>query len=266
MFMKSKKGFFLTFYLLVVFSLMVYTVIVLFGDRPDVDENARLGQMVFDVYDVSIEADKYSFFIGNVGEYSLLGSMKGVMEKGLNNEDCLAFYSEGCMFEPEKIASSFSDNVGIHFDKYVTRVSSKNFTFDTRFDGTNIFLKGDSDAKLNFAENPKKMNFTNDLSFEVAIEYDFSWYNRMEDSLRLSLICLEHAKDEQQVDNIAEGSSGRNPSECLMEYPRFSDVKKIDKVLFFNYAADGYLFEDSFNIPLAVDLVGFRAKVMGNIA
>ena len=264
--MKCKKGFFLVFYLLVVFSLMVSVIIILFGNRPDVDDDARLGQMVFDIYDVSIEADKYSFFIRKVGEYSLLGSMKEVMEKGLNNENCLVFYSEGCIFEPEKIVDSFASSVGSHFDKYVTRVSSENFTFDTSFNGEFIFLNGESDAKLNFAENPKKMNFTKDLDFEVSIKYDFSWYKEMEDSLRLNLICLEHAKDEQQVDNIAEGSSGRNPPECLMEYPKFSEITKKNNVLSFNYGAEGYLFEDSFNVPLAVDLGGFRDKVMGNIA
>lgn len=264
MFMKSKKGFFLFGFSLIIFFLMIYAIIIFFGDRPDVDGDARLGQMVFDVYDASVEADKYGFFIGKVGEYSLLGSMKDVMEQGLGDE-CLVLYS-GCEFDPDLLVSSFSDAVGSNFDNYVTRVSSENFTFETRFNGTSIMLKGITNAELNFVEDPKRMNFTKDLDFEVHIDYDFSWYDEMEGVLRLELICAEHAKDEQLVENIASGSSGRDPAECFVEHPKFSEVKKANNILSFDYEAGGYLFEKSFNVPLAVDLGGFRAKVMGNIA
>ncbi len=265
---KSKKGFFLFGFSLIMFFLMIYAVFVFFGDRPDVDDNARLGQMVFDVYNADIEVSKYGFFINKVGEYSLIGAMKEGMSKGLIG-DCMVegnyvlYNTNKCNFNPELLVSNFSDNIGVYFDKYVTRISSKNYTFETRFNGTSIFLKGDSNAELNFAkESNKKFNFTKDIDFEIYFDYDFSWFNEMESNLKSNLDCLGNAKDEQQLENIAIADSDKTPSNCLNEYPEFSDIRKINGLLHFNYLADGHLFEEGFNIPLIVDLGNIQLNIL----
>lgn len=265
-FMKSKKGFFLFGFSLIMFFLMIYAVIVFFGDRPDVDNNAKLGQIVFDVYDANIESDKYLFFIHKVGEYSLLGAMKETMLEGLNDEECMVegkyilYKDVKCNFYPEKLVSAFSEKVGDNFDKFVTNVSSENYTFETRFNGSSIFLIGNSEIVLDFADEDH-FNFTRSINFETYFDYDFLWVDEMRSSLKLNLICLENSKDEQKLENIAGDDSGRDPQDCLREHPQFSEITKKNEVVYFNYSAEGHLFEKVFNIPLAVDLEGFKAAI-----
>lgn len=266
MFMKSKKAAFLFFYTLIVLVIMVYSIIVFFGDRPGVDENAQLGQMVFDIYGASIESDKHLFFIHKVGEYSLMSAMKETMSEGLDGEGCMVegefilYKDVKCNFYPEEFTISFSENVGNSFDKYSTNISSENYTFETRYDGTSIFLTGTSGTKLNFADEDH-FNFSRNMDLEVVIDYDFSWFSEMEYALKSNLICLENSRDEQKLENIAGEESRRDPSDCLREYPQFSEVRKSDGILYYDYLADGYLFEEWFDMPLALDLNGFKAAI-----
>lgn len=235
---------------------MLTVVIVFFGDRPDVDEKLKVGKVVTDVYDASLEADKFDFFIDKSAEYALLKSMKKNIEINFDNEN--------------DFVNSLIEEFKVNFDKYLLlseeEIKSSDFKFVIEYK-EGIRLNGSSDKELNFATlGNKKFNFTRKPSFELVFDYSFEWYNKMEEVLKLNLVCLKESKDEENIGDIAGSGEGKLAKECLNEYPNFLEVSKSSGILSIVYLTEGYLLEDEFRVPLEVNLVDFESSLNKNLA
>ncbi len=261
--MKNKKGILMAGTVLLFAFLLTYSLWVVTIDKDPANEKLKLGRMVNDIYAVNSKAEEFEYFLKKSGEYALLETLKQRIEGEELIEDCDILYKTlECWFNENKIAKSLAEDYKNEFKDYIEmsgyEINVDDYIFGTELDVKYIIAKGKNDNPVDFGENSeRKMSFRKDASFESRIMFNFSEYNEIFDEINKNLKCLKEAEDEQVKEDIAKSKENKKkPEECLGG--RFSNVRKINGILYFDYKIDGALIEDGFEGKMAVDIFGFE--------
>ena len=259
-YLKDKRGILIEGTAIIIAFLLSTAVVYLFWEKEDAEELV-IGQMLIDVYSAEEKAEKFGYFFEKNSEYALLKGVKQNIGAGLlEGTECESLYAldkEEC--ELENLIEVFGNNVGNQskrnfeedYDYKDYELNLEEMNFETWNSEGKLLMNVSSDEFVEFGSDAEReMKYTVKIDYDSKLDFDFRSYENMVSPLKNNLVCLEGPE------NI--GSESSSVSACLNAYPEFSNIKKENGILSFDYAVKGVIFENELIGPFKLDLEGFR--------
>ena len=240
--------------------LLIYTAVLFFIEREDINERLVLGGMVIDVLAAEESSGITEYYLEKSGQYALLKSVKKTTEEGFLDENCEAYYSgEGCKINVYDFADSVKKNLPGYFEEYIIAnkldMDVKKYKFDVVVAGGKVMLYAETSEKIDFGDaSVREMEYKKSGNFNTELNFAFSQYLEAIESIESNILCLLESEDEQVKEDLGSSSTRKNPKECLDD--KFFNVKKKNGILSFKYKMKGALFEENLDVKLDVNLKG----------